>query len=435
VSEDIRRFFEHMAEEARRPEPGVPPRMLRRAARRRVRTVLVIGLVGALLGYGGFVGVHAIGRPAPQVPAAPHECSTWTVVPSPNQEPERLDNSLDAVAAFSDDDVWAVGVSYVNQEGGENLPLAMHWDGASWTIVAVSDSLGLEGLLDVDGASPDDVWAVGLGHDALHWDGSRWSTVPLADPGTTYWHVEALSAAAPDDVWAVGNWATGDSGGPLVEYWDGSRWSVVESPSPSPENLNGKSYWSLSAVDALGPADAWATGQTENVAPAGESNTIALHWDGSTWTRTPTPDARAQNGAYGHLFGVSALASDNVWAVGLAGSEPGYFGGGDRALIQHWNGSSWAVSETLPADSRFVDVLAVSPNEVWAVGSTGAMGGRFSALVQRWDGTRWEEVPTGVTGQVWLSGVSQSPSGGLWAVGLTEDNGHARTLSLRCAGG
>jgi hypothetical protein len=433
VSEDIRTFFERMAEEVRRSEPRVPPRMLRRAARRRARTVLIVGLVGAVLGYGGLIAVQAIGRPPAQTPAAPRQCSQWTVVPSPNQEPDRLDNRLDAVATFSDDDVWAVGVSYMDQEGGESFPLAMHWDGSSWSIVPVPDSYGHEGLMDVDGASPNDIWAVGLGHDTLHRDNGRWSIVPLADPGTTYWHVEAVSADAPDDVWAVGNWATGDSGGPLIEHWDGSRWTVVEAPSPPPENLTGKSYGSLSAVDALGPADVWATGQTENVAPAGESNTVALNWDGSTWTRTPTPDVQAQNGSYGHLFGVSALAADDVWAVGLAGDQPGYFGGGDRALIEHWNGTSWAVSETLPADSRFVDVLAVSPNEVWAVGATGVTGS-FSPLVQRWDGTRWEEVSTGVTGEAWLSAISRSPTGDLWAVGMSVEKDSGRTLVLRCTG-
>ncbi len=77
--------------------------------------------------------------------------------------------------------------------------------------------------------------------------------------------------------------------------------------------------------------------------------------------------------------------------------------------------------------------MGLSADEAWAVGSTGHSG-TFEPLVLRWDGTRWEEVPTGVTGQASLSDVSESPSEDLWAVGLSEDNGHGRTLSLRCAG-
>src|SRR6266536_2103757 len=308
-----------MADEVR-STPGVPPSMLRRATRRRVRTAAILGLVAALVGYGGFAGVQALTRPSVGVPASFGQCS-WEVVSSPNQEPERLDNQLNAVAAFSDDDVWAVGSSYVNQEGGENFPLTMHWDGTSWAVVPVPDSYGHEDVFAVDGSSPQDIWGIGLGHEALHWDGQTWSTVPLADPGTTYWHLEAVSALAPDD----------------------------------------------------------------------------------------------------------------VWAVGIAADQPGTFGGGDRALIEHWDGQRWIVSETLPADSRLVSVVGLSPDEAWAVGSTGHSG-TFEPLVLRWDGTRWEEVPTGVTGQASLSDISESPSGDLWAVGLSEENGHGRTLTLRCAG-
>ena len=431
MSDDIRRFFERMADEVR-STPGVPPSMLRRATRRRVRTAAILGLVAALVGYGGFAGVQALTRPPARVPASFGQCS-WEVLSSPNQEPRRLDNQLNAVAAFSDDDVWAVGSSYVNQEGGENFPLTMHWDGTSWAVVPVPDSYGHEDVFAVDGSSPQDIWGIGLGHEALHWDGQTWSTVPLADPGTTYWHLEAVSALAPDDVWAVGNTATGHSGGSLVEHWDGSSWSVVQAPSPPPDTLTADAYPSLSAVDAVSPTDVWATGQTENVAPVGQSNTVALHWDGSSWTRTPTPDVAAQDGDFGHLLGVAAVASDDVWAVGIAADQPGTFGGGDRALIEHWDGQRWIVSETLPADSRLVSVVGLSPDEAWAVGSTGHSG-TFEPLVLRWDGTRWEEVPTGVTGQASLSDISESPSGDLWAVGLSEENGHGRTLTLRCAG-
>jgi hypothetical protein len=431
LSDDLRRFFERMAEEPR-TAPGVPPAMLRRAARRRVRTVLILGLAAALVGYGGFAGVRAIVRPSQQFLAAQGQCS-WDAVPSPNQEPDRLANDLRAVIALSDDDVWAVGESYVNQEAGETFPLAMHWDGSAWSIVSIPSSFGHAGLLDVDGTSSADVWAIGLGGKALHWDGSRWTTVPLADPGTHYWHVESLSAVAPDDAWAVGGTATGSSGGSLVEHWDGSTWSVVEAPSPPPDPLTADAYPSLSAVDALGPADAWATGQTENVAPVGQSNTVALHWDGSSWTRTETPEVAAQDGTYGHLLGVSATGPDDVWAVGIAASAPGIFGGGDRALIEHWNGTSWTVGETLPADSRLVRVVAIASDDAWAVGSTG-YSGTFRPLVLRWDGSRWNEIPVNVEGQASLSDISMSPSGDLWAVGDVEENGHGRTLTLRCPG-
>ena len=428
MSEDIRTFFERMAQEARAPSE-VPPRMIRRATWRRVRTTAMLGLIVALVGYGGFVGVQALDRPV-RMPAAPGSCS-WDVIASPNQEPDRLDNDLRAVLVLSDADVWVAGSSYVNQEGGRNFPLTMHWDGAVWSIVPVPARYGHEDVFALDATSPGDVWGIGLGHEALHWDGIRWTTVPLADPGAPFWHLEAVSAVAPDDAWAVGNTATGRSGGSLVEHWDGVRWSVVEAPGPLPEPLTADAYPSLSAVDALAPGDAWATGQTENVAPVGQSNTVALHWDGIAWTRSTTPDVAAQSGTYGHLLGVAAAGPDDVWAVGIASDQPGTFGGGDRALIEHWDGHRWTVSLTLPPDSRLVNVLALSPDEAWAVGSTGSSGS-FRPLVLRWNGVQWDEVEAGITGQAALTDVSGTRSGDLWAVGTTEVDGKGRTLTLRC---
>jgi hypothetical protein len=431
VSDDMRGFFNRMAGEVR-PRREVPPRMLQRASRRRVRSVLVLGAVAALVGYGGFAAVQAVGGSSPTTPGTATACS-WHRVPSPNVEPDRLDNQLDGVFAAADDDVWAVGVSYVNEEGGENQPLAMHWDGTEWRSVPLPTSPSPEaGLLDVDGSSSDNIWAVGLNSPALHWDGAAWSAVPFVDPGATYWHIEAISVRAADDVWAVGNTAGGNAGGSLVEHWDGSKWTVVDSPSPPPDELTADAYPSLSAVDALTADDAWATGQTENVAPVGQSNTVSLHWDGSAWTRTDTPDVQAQNGVFGHLLGVDALASDDVWAVGIAADQPGTFGGGDRALIEHWDGASWTVSETLPADSRLTGAAAVSTDDAWAVGSTG-YSGTFAPLILRWNGSAWDKVPFYVNSEASLSEVSVSPSGTPWAVGNIVEDGHSKTLTLRCS--
>jgi hypothetical protein len=437
VSDDLRDFLRRMADEGApsRREPPAP--MLRRVARRRTRSATVLGLVVVLVGYGAFAGVRAANRPT-RVPvaSAPPACSTWAVVPSPNLDPDRLESDLRAVVTFSDTDAWAVGEAGVNQEGGEQNPLAMHWDGTSWSIVDIPGSYGHQGLLAVGGSGPHDVWAMGLGHQALHWDGSSWSLVPLADPGSAFWHVEAISAVATDDAWAVGNMTngTGTSGAPLAEHWDGSSWSIADTPDPIPQPKTAEAYGTLSAVDAITGDDVWATGQTENVAPVGQSNTVALHWDGSSWTRTQTPDVEAQSGTYGHLLGVSAGGSSDVWAVGIAGDAPGTMGGGDRALIEHWNGSAWSVKDTLPADSRLLGVAAPAPDDAWAVGST-SVPGSYRPLILQWDGIAWTEVSTPVAGSAGLNSIAASPDGSLWAVGSQQVDGHGRTLTLHCVPG
>ena len=95
VSDDIRAFLERVAGEVERAASGPSPRVLHRAARRRARSVAVLSLVAALVASGVLVGVRALGRPSPVVPAAPAACTTWAIVPSPNLEPARFDMERD----------------------------------------------------------------------------------------------------------------------------------------------------------------------------------------------------------------------------------------------------------------------------------------------------------------------------------------------------
>jgi hypothetical protein len=435
VSDDLRDFLRRMADESTpsRTEP-LPP-MLRRAARRRALSATVVGLVIALVGYGAFAGVRAANRPTPPpVASGSQTCSAWTTIPTPDPDREDLDAGLASVVAFSASDAWAAGYSRVRGEGGKSSPLVLHWDGSSWARVDVPDPFGNEGqLLDIAGAAPDDVWAIGVGNDALHWNGSTWRAVPLADPGTEYWHFQSLSAVAPDDVWAAGNAATGHSSETLIEHWDGVRWRVVDQQSFTPDPKTGDPYAGLNGIDAR-DGGAWAVGQVENVAPAGESNTLALAETAAGWKRIATPDAPAPDGKpYSHLLSVSEAGPGDVWAVGIAASTYGIFGAGDRALIEHLKGDGSLVADTWPADSRLVSVVARSADEVWAVGSTGVPGS-FTPLVMRWNGATWENTTVDSSGSAGLSDVAVSPSGDLWAVG-SKDGDRSRAFALRCVPG
>jgi hypothetical protein len=81
--------------------------------------------------------------------------------------------TLDAVAAVTTDDVWAVG-----WDARDGAP-ALHWDGGDWTRSKLPDNL--DGLDAVVAVSPRDVWAVGWFEsipEVLHWDGARWRLFP-----------------------------------------------------------------------------------------------------------------------------------------------------------------------------------------------------------------------------------------------------------------
>src|SRR5688572_27061208 len=89
--------------------------------------------------------------------------------------------------------------------------------------------------------------------------GLRWHLVDSVDPGDRGYSLRATAATGPNDVWAAGYWI--DSSTDLHTYterWDGSTWSRV----PSPDNPQGRENRVLD-MDAISSNDVWAVGGTE----------------------------------------------------------------------------------------------------------------------------------------------------------------------------
>ena len=82
--------------------------------------------------------------------------TSWTVVPSPNPNPQG-NNGLGAVAAVSASDVWAVGEQLLG-------PFTEHWNGTSWSIVATP--AGVRGFAAMAASSGGTVLAVGQGFNS-----------------------------------------------------------------------------------------------------------------------------------------------------------------------------------------------------------------------------------------------------------------------------
>ena len=108
--------------------------------------------------------------------------------------------------------------------------------------VAVSSpnpGTGLNVLTGVAAVSTSDVWAVGYYQSSslyqtvtLHWDGSAWNVVPSPNVGSDSNYLNSVVAISANDVWAVGSYGDGTATSEtLVLHWDGSSWSVVPSPS------------------------------------------------------------------------------------------------------------------------------------------------------------------------------------------------------------
>src|SRR4030095_1324994 len=84
----------------------------------------------------------------------------WQVIPSGNG-PNPV-NELHGVSALTENDVWAVGVSY-NTERTVGSSLIEHWNGAQWSVVpSPNPSSSLNILYSVAAVAANDVWAVGF---------------------------------------------------------------------------------------------------------------------------------------------------------------------------------------------------------------------------------------------------------------------------------
>jgi hypothetical protein len=371
--------------------------------------------------------------------------TTWTLVPSPNPGTGVFNAILSAVSATSTTDAWAVGSNSANPQHTIQT-LAEHWDGATWTAVRTPNRRNAENELNgVAAVAPNDVWAVGDTNSSQrsvqitlieHWDGTRWSIVPSPNVQTGFGDanvLQAVSAVSSTDVWATG-WAIDDARGGidmLFEHWDGTRWSIVPTPSPI-----GAFQFGF-GIDARTSTDAWAVGYDGGGVAL---RNLAAHWDGSTWSKVPPPTFGWGSPPDNHLFAVTSLADNDAWAVGWENNIDGL--NKQLTITMHWNGSVWTVVPSPNPNTsggELFGVTALSSTDVWAVGESRNFDtGSQSSLTMQWNGSVWTLVdsPNGFFTTQANGAVSVAP-GTVWAVGTTEIQGQCclRTLVLQTSDG
>ena len=193
-----------------------------------------------------------------------------------------------------------------------------------------------------------------------------------------------------------------------------------QSPLPQGQQLYG--------VSALDPSNVWAVGSSIH---GGADGTI-IHWDGAGWSVQVS-------GLVSGLFGICAVGSNHVWAVGAQGAILHYDGTrwrpqvsgttqwlygvsaqdasnvwavGYNNTILHYDGAQWRsqpVPENDPLPATITSVSALAGDNVWAAGAT------YSMNALHYDGTQWSKVPS-ITGNQW--GVSALDRNHVWMVGL-----------------
>ena len=319
-------------------------------------------------------------------PAGAQPCGQWQPVEPPVAHGASL--RLVDVVPFAPDNASGFGVTFQPNGSDPASIILTHWDGASWQVVTEVDLLSgvlpgvPRGVAAIDGSGPDNLWLAGTFDPPgfvfarpflAHWDGSAWT-----------FHYPDSDGGSPVEIAYVSDnliYLFGGNAGPWV--WDGSNLSLF--PAFPPVSIGVPVAYDAVLV---GSGEFWIGGH-QQTDPAFRQSLALWHWDGSQWEEYIDTDVSFLSGeelANSHIFGLAAIAPDDVWAVG--DKQP--LNGDLTSLYLHWDGSTW--TEVAGPDIGPTQVAAVSANDIWAAGQvTGPPGS--NASYAHWDGSSWTEVP------------------------------------------
>ncbi len=251
------------------------------------------------------------------------------------------------------------GVAVTDMGGGKYHAVAvgsggtvLEWNNGKWTKVSFPGASALRG---VTAMGSGEYLAVGLSLIYRRAVNGIWQPIGQV-PGT----LRAITQVDKGKAFAVGN------AGLLVEI-QGTNISV------KPKTFG---TMDVAAITAIAPNSVWVVGSSGGTA----------HFDGSKWQGISSP-------AFANLTGAWGASSDNVFAVGLAGT------------IIRWNGLSWVPMVAPKFD--YTAVWGSDPLDVYAA----AKGG----IIVRYDGKSWKVIVAPVKGN--LRAVWASSPKDIWAVG------------------
>ncbi|GAC1383875.1 MAG: hypothetical protein NVSMB33_12020 [Ktedonobacteraceae bacterium] len=225
-----------------------------------------------------------------------YDGSSWSVVTTPNAGP------LKSIAVVSATNIYALG-------GGTAI---LHFNGTGWSVTAAPHLRTFDNLNAIAAVSATNIWAVGITddyqtvHQTLieHFNGSSWSIVSSPNPLSND-VLNAITVVSATNIWAVGSDSThfSDINYTLVEHFNGSSWKAVASP-----NL-GTGTNLLLGVTAISAINVVAVGVSYT---NGDSSAIIERWNGTSWKFVANPKQPvAELNASARLPGTSQL-----WAVG-----------------------------------------------------------------------------------------------------------------------
>lgn len=203
------------------------------------------------------------------------------------------------------------------------------------------------------------------------------------------------------------------------QFAGGCQWEIVPSASPAFDALYG--------VTALASNDVWAVGTSERYPSPVQP--LIEHWDGATWSIVDSPALPGPSG----LFAIDAASPKDIWAIGQFNPNSAL-----GTLIEHWDGTTWSIVQSpdpgagngLP-QAQLIGIDAVSSNDVWIVGKSFNTFGRVEGFVMHWDGVAWSLAPTPDLEQnSGFSSVLALAPNDVWVVGGIRDSVSGGILPL-----
>lgn len=135
------------------------------------------------------------------------------------------------------------------------------------------------------------------------------------------------------------------------------------------------------------------------------------------------------------LAGITAVSPTDIWAVGT------YSTGGNGpslTLIQHWNGYQWSVIDSpnvvtgTNSSNILISVAAISVNDIWSVGYAHSDSSMpfYQTFIEHWNGTNWSVVssPNVSPSENTLRKVIAISTNDVWAAGAYSGQTGFQTL-------
>jgi hypothetical protein len=277
------------------------------------------------------IGVSVVAAAAPAGAAT----SRWTAVPTAANASY---GTLSGVSCPAPNACFAVGTQDLS---GKNLKLVQRWDGKQWfaQITPTPPGAVSSHLSAVRCTSSANCIAVGQYTTtkgltrtlALWWTKGHWLLMTTPNPVAAVSGLSSVWCTNPANCIAVGGYFTSTSNSSnefsLALHWDGTTWSIMSTP-----NVPGAFDTALAGVACAAPTDCFAVGYSHTTLL---TSTLVERWDGASWTILTTPNP--QNSADNELAAVSCYASTRCMAAGT--SDHG-------TLVEKWNGRDWSIAKS-----------------------------------------------------------------------------------------